>query len=686
MGERMSVLLATEGTYPFHQGGVSTWCDIIIKNLKSIDFTVFSVLTDPYVTQKFKLEQNTTLIKVPLWGMEEPSENRNTLFSQIYLAKKRTTTQIVKTKFLPLFNDLVEQIIAEEKDVQYLAGVLLQLYELFQLYDYKELFKHELTWETYKATLIQKTSTQSSSTFSKPDLYSVIQSLGWIYRFFNIINIPIPQTTVTHSSAAAFCSLPCIISKLKYGTPFLLSEHGVYLREQYLSLSKRRYSSFLNSFLIRLIQTITQLNFTFADQVSPVCDYNIRWESRISPHPKRITTIYNGVDHAPFLALEPLTGPHRPTVVTVARIDPIKDMFTLMRAAARVKVEIPDVQFLIYGSITVPEYHTKCLELRKELQLEKTVQFVGHIADVAKAYEKGDIVAQSSISEAFPYSIIEAMFSGKPVVTTDVGGIPEAVGDTGVLVTPGNDQELAEGIIGLLTNDARRLELGIRARERALNFFSLDRSLEQYYKSYLKLAVLSLDNTANEQEERVVLHLQSAQTNPGKVETFTLSPGDLDVQWSWTERALALLDMDAVDEAREALEQAIISDPRSLAAPFILAHLSQIEKRLTEKQTNSAKQTGDERQIILNLQNKYAERAYAFAQNGFYVEAIAAMNTAVQCHPEGVSTQLFLLDLSTWYAQLENGEEVLRALYRFRAIAEVIDQMDGRNGGAMGVN
>ncbi|WP_379970522.1 DUF3492 domain-containing protein [Ectobacillus sp. sgz5001026] len=78
-----------------------------------------------------------------------------------------------------------------------------------------------------------------------------------------------PENSVSHASAA-FCGIPCVIAKL---------EHGVYLREQYLSLSKRNLPAFLNTFLIRFIHSITTLNFFYADQVSPVCHYNTKKQS-----------------------------------------------------------------------------------------------------------------------------------------------------------------------------------------------------------------------------------------------------------------------------------------------------------------------------------------------------------------------------------------------------------------------
>ena len=114
--EKLKVLLSTEGTYPFHEGGVSTWCKILIEKLDMVDYLLYSVVTNPFIIQKFQLPESTSLIKVPLWGTEEPSEHLITPFSHIYLQKKQTTTQLIEALFIPLFKELIQEIISPEKE------------------------------------------------------------------------------------------------------------------------------------------------------------------------------------------------------------------------------------------------------------------------------------------------------------------------------------------------------------------------------------------------------------------------------------------------------------------------------------------------------------------------------------------------------------------------------------------
>lgn len=487
MSGKTKVMLSTEGTYPFHQGGVSTWCDILVNHLDGYEFVIYSIIMNPYVTQKFTLPPNTTLIKVPLWGTEEPSEHLAIPFSEVFLSKKRTTNEIIETEFLPLFLELIDEFIAKKKDPVRLGKVLLKMHFFFEKYEYKVAFKSDLIWENFKNKIIEK-SREPGSGLEEPSIFSMIQSLGWVYRFLNVVNTRVPMVDVTHSAAAAFCGIPCVLAKLKNGTPFILTEHGVYLREQYFSLSQRGYVSYMNTYLIRMIHSVVDLNYYYADQVSPVCSYNTRWEKEFGVKESRINVIYNGVDKSVFYPQPAKNHSKTPIVVTVARVDPLKDIKTLIKSAALVIKSAPDVSFHVYGAISVNAYYEECEQLVKSLGLEKSFIFKGHVKDVPAAYNSGDVVVLTSISEAFPYSVVEAMLSEKAIVATDVGGIKEALGETGILAEPGNVEEIAAGIIKLLSDKDLRQSLATEARERALNLFTLDRVLKNYGMSYNRLA------------------------------------------------------------------------------------------------------------------------------------------------------------------------------------------------------
>lgn len=547
MAERIKVMMTTEGTYPFHQGGVSSWCQTLIEKLPDVDFVMYSVIMNPYVTQKFTLPDNASLLKVPLWGIDDPGEYLPINFSEVFQTKKRTSERVIKENFLPLFEVLIREFISPVKDLKRLATVLLELNRYFSEYDYKVSFKSEAAWEKFKEIIASQEN--SKNALPNPNVFDLIQSLGWVYRFMAIVNAPIPDIQIGHSTAAGFCGIPCILAKLKNKVPYILTEHGVYLREQYLSLSRRQYSSYLSVFLIRMIQAVVELNYEYADVISPVCRYNTRWEEEFGVPKRKIQVIYNGVGKDLFKPTPKKNGEQGFTVVTVARVDPIKDLLTLIRAAEIVRSKREDIKFVVYGSVSVPAYYQECLELKKELGLGDGFIFAGHTDDVPSAYNSGDLVVLSSISEGFPFSVVEAMMSGKPVVATDVGGVKEALEGVGVVVKPRHHDELAEAILRILGDSETRIYLGEESRERALNLFTIDRMLGLYRDLYNNLAYG--DN---------VLPISPAKIN----------------QKLNTEKAFALMSMGLWQQAIRFIEMAIQDEPYSPAVPFLLIELAKV--------------------------------------------------------------------------------------------------------------
>jgi len=480
------VLLTTEGTYPYHSGGVSTWCDNLIKGLPEVDFTLMPIMMHPYISVKYEVPPNVSkVVNVPLWGTEEPAEYILDIpFSHVYLAKQRTTPGVIAGDFLPGFRELVRLIYAELTDAWRVGEILYGMYRYFRTFDYNTTFKSKLVWEAFgEAVLAQGAAGEDGD---QPSLFELTEALRWLYRFLIPLNADPPRVDLTHSTAAAFCGLPCVVAKLRDRTPFLLTEHGVYIREQYLSVSRMKTSAAAKAFLLNLIVTIARVNYEFADQISPVCHYNKRWELAHGAPEHKLKVIHNGVDPELFTPGES-SGDER-LVVSAARIDPLKDLETLLRAARRVTDAEPDIRFVVYGGVSDPDYHQRCLALRADLGLETSFQFQGHSRSPWEAYNQGAVVALSSISEAFPYSVIEAMACGRAVVASDVGGVREALEGSGLLVRPRDPEALGAAILALLRDRDMRAQMGQDARDRVLNDFTMARFVAAYRESYAALA------------------------------------------------------------------------------------------------------------------------------------------------------------------------------------------------------
>jgi len=89
----LSVLMTTEGTYPYSAGGVSTWCDALLRNTPDLRWTLLPLMMNPHIEQKFDPPANVRkILGVPLWGIEEPAEFITDIpFAQLYDRKRRTT-------------------------------------------------------------------------------------------------------------------------------------------------------------------------------------------------------------------------------------------------------------------------------------------------------------------------------------------------------------------------------------------------------------------------------------------------------------------------------------------------------------------------------------------------------------------------------------------------------------------
>lgn len=480
------VLLATEGTYPFHQGGVSTWCDALVHHLPDVDFTILAIAMNPYVAVAFDLPHNVkSVVAVPLWGMQDPSEHRDELaYSEIFLQKQRTGDNEIAELFLPPFEKFLRGLVTNQAGE--LGVALTQMHRYFRTYDYQTTFKSQLVWDLYKTWLL---GSARAGYWNEPTVFESVQGLGWMYHFLTVLNTAVPAADMVHSSAAAFCGMVGIVSKSEYGTPYLLTEHGVYLREQYLAIGRSNMTPFSKRFLIALVKAISRENLHYADQLVPVCAFNSRWERVLGADTNKIRVIYNGVSSRTFYPSEPPREPSLPQqktleILSVARIDPNKDLETLLRAIHLVrKADVP-VRLRVLGSVSVESYQEKILALTRELGLVDTVSYEGHNPDISDAYRSADIAVQSSVTEAFPYSVIESMMSGTPMVATDVGGTREALDTAGILVPSRNPEALSQAIIHLARNPELRKKLALAARARALEFFEISKAMQSFLDLY----------------------------------------------------------------------------------------------------------------------------------------------------------------------------------------------------------
>lgn len=194
----------------------------------------------------------------------------------------------------------------------------------------------------------------------------------------------------------------------------------------------------------------------------------------------KIDRVDNVDAHAAFFL------PHNaPIIGNVAALVPHKGQKHLIAAAARVVREVPDARFVILGEGELRETLERQI---KDLGLERHVILAGFRPDVIGLIKSFDLFVMSSVTEGLGTSILDAMACAKPVIGTRAGGIPEAVRDedTGLLVPPHDEAALAAAIIRVLKDPALAARLGASGRQRAAEYFSVERMVSETAHVYEK--------------------------------------------------------------------------------------------------------------------------------------------------------------------------------------------------------
>ena len=201
--------------------------------------------------------------------------------------------------------------------------------------------------------------------------------------------------------------------------------------------------------------------------------------------PEHVVVVRNGVDTGRFVPRE-LNDDPRPVRVfgTVANLRPEKGLTDVVRAAALVRSQHPDVRMVLWGEGPL---RPKLEALIQNLGLDHIVQLPGHAPDAEKALSKMDAFILPSLSESCSNSLMEAMAMGLPVIASHTGGNPELVqdGSSGLLVRPGDPADLARAMTHLMENPAVAARLAGQAAQRARAEFSLQGMVAEIEALYI---------------------------------------------------------------------------------------------------------------------------------------------------------------------------------------------------------
>jgi polysaccharide biosynthesis protein PelF len=472
----MRVALYTEGTYPQAHGGVSVWADQLVQGMPEHEFQVVAITGLRFGSPAVKLPGHARLTQIPLWGEEIRPVRRSGgwIRKQAIESGYESLLEALLTLNLPLFRLALHSLSRLG-----MAGSLTP--------GLASAHSAQLTLERWQQAA-RLPRAPHEARLPAPTVADALDVHMWLEHALRPLASLPPEAQLGHAVSNGFSALAALHGLWRRGTPFLLTEHGVYLRERYLEFRSSPATPPYKTLLLRFHRLLCSLAYQEAALILPGSHYNRRWEERMGAAPEKIVPIYNGIDPDIFPPAQ--NEPEGPVVSWVGRIDPLKDLETLIRAFSMVRHRMPAAQLRLFGGVPVGNegYFQQCQRLVSTLRLEQSVTFEGRVPDITDAYRAGQVVALSSVSEGFPYTVIESMAMGRPPVVTRVGGVPEAIGETGFVVSPRDTMAFSNALLKLLGDAPLRQKLGQAARERVLSLFTLEGCLDAYRLTYPSVA------------------------------------------------------------------------------------------------------------------------------------------------------------------------------------------------------
>ncbi|HXY74633.1 MAG TPA: GT4 family glycosyltransferase PelF [Dehalococcoidales bacterium] len=460
----MKICIISEGAYPIVRGGVSEWTHQLIKELHSVEFDVYCI-APPGITKSL---------------YDKPSNLKRIIISDLGSPNRRS-----KKPSLPKSD--------YDRVLEYLSGVLSgkpidcePLNEVTGRYTIPIALLGSKQYWDFLVKLYRKNCPERNFSEFFWTVHGVFSSL------LDLISLvdELPEADIYHSLTCGLGGLVGSLVNLKYKGHLLISEHGAYLKEREIDLSRQVISPESHNQLIKFYQSVVRTSYQNADYLMPITTKYIINEVQFGAAPEKIKVTPVGIKTDYFVPQNSLANPRNgktPLIGCFGRVVPVKDQINLIRAAQKV-LGSANANFVFIGEIQDDEYYLECQDLVNDLELTDNVKFVGHVENVLEWYHRTDIFVLSSKSEGVPLALLEAMSCGLPCVCTGVGGIPDIIQDRsmGYLVPPNDSDTLASKIIELIKNKELRIQMGEHAREVVKREYTVQRMADHILAVYLQ--------------------------------------------------------------------------------------------------------------------------------------------------------------------------------------------------------
>ncbi|MGW5094899.1 DUF3492 domain-containing protein [Streptomyces nodosus] len=504
----MRIGLLTEGGYPYVGGDAGLWCDRLVRGLAQHEFDVYAL------TRSEREEPGD-------WGTPPPGITRvRTAPPGVAEQDGVTHGRRTRRRFAEAYGELAAALCAapEPGASQGAFAPVAPEADRFgsALYALAELARDQgglagaLRSETALGALERACrapgALRAAHTARVPDL---LEAAARIERALRPLSLDwyeddgLGSVDLCHTATGGAAALVGLLARHFAQVPLVVTEYGVRLRAHYLGAAEG--TAPVRTLLASFQRHLAAETYRRAACITPGNAHARRWQERCGADRARLRTVYPGMEASRFRDVGETADRADPsTLVWVGRIEPAKDLISLLHAFAEVHRREPAARLRIVGAAAGAEgeaYLGHCRALAVQLFPDEAdgahavgdnpVSFeeIGgpEMPDLAGAYAAGAVVVLSSVVEGFPVGLVESMFCGRATVSTDVGAVVEVIGGTGLVVPPRNPRALAEACVALLRDPRRRERLGAAARARALELFTVEQNVAAFHRIYLEV-------------------------------------------------------------------------------------------------------------------------------------------------------------------------------------------------------
>ncbi|MDQ0763721.1 glycosyltransferase involved in cell wall biosynthesis [Streptomyces canus] len=504
-GALVRIGLLTEGGYPYVSGDARLWCDRLVRGLEQHEFDIYALSRSERQEDEGWVQlppQVGRVITAPLWTAPDDGvvygRRARRRFAESY-------GELAAALCEGGVGDASGELSAAEADR--FASALYGLAELAR--DEGGLvgaLRSETAVRALERACRAPGARQTAREARVPDLLAVAAHLERALRPLSLDwyeDDGLGAVDLCHAASGGPAALPGLLAHHFCGVPLLVTEYGVRLRTHYLADTDSAPA--VRALLAAFHGRLATETYRRAAVVTPGNTHARRWQERCGADREKLRTVYPGMDAARFTEVGESAECGDPDrLVWVGRVEPAKDLISLLHAFAEIRKEEPKTRLRIVGAPTGPEgaaYLGHCKALAAQLFPDEAegLHAVGdnpvsfeeiggpEVPTLADAYASGAVTVLSSVVEGFPISLVEAMFCGRATVSTDVGAVVEVIGGTGLVVPPRNPKALAEACVTLLRDPERRERLGAAARARALELFTVEQNITAFHGIYLEI-------------------------------------------------------------------------------------------------------------------------------------------------------------------------------------------------------